>query len=228
MNTAKTYELEIESYWKLFASQEGLSKEQLEQFKKYHALLTEWNEKINLTAIIEPQEIITYHFQDSLAVDRCFDFTQLSMIADVGTGGGFPGIPLKIKYPQVRMVLIEVIQKKITFLEQVIKELRLHDVEICDMDWRNFLRHTDYPIDLFVSRASLRPEDLIHMFKESSPYQDRSIVYWASQNWQALPKEEQYIKEIYEYEVGKKRKLVILSKAHSNFSREAMKKGDTL
>lgn len=212
MNTAKKQELDIESYWKTFASEEGLSGAQLEQFKKYHALLTEWNEKINLTAITDPQEIITYHFRDSLAVDRFIDFKQLHMISDVGTGGGFPGIPLKIKYPHLKLVLIEVIQKKINFLQEVVDQLGLEGVEMCSMDWRNFLRHTDYPIDLFVSRASLRPEDLMHMFKGASPYQDKQIIYWASQTWNPSKKEELYIQQIHSYVVGKNRKLVVLAK----------------
>lgn len=212
MNTAKKQELDIESYWKTLAHEEGLSSLQLAQFKKYHALLTEWNEKINLTAITDPEEIITYHFRDSLAVDRFIDFKQLHMISDVGTGGGFPGIPLKIKYPHLKLVLIEVIQKKINFLQDVVDQLGLEGVEMCVMDWRNFLRHTDYPIDLFVSRASLRPEDLIHMFKGASPYQDKNIVYWASQTWQPSKKEELYIQQTHSYAVGKNRKLVVLAK----------------
>jgi 16S rRNA (guanine(527)-N(7))-methyltransferase RsmG len=220
LNTAKKQELDIESYWKTFASEEGLSSAQLEQFKKYHALLTEWNEKINLTAITDAQEIITYHFRDSLAVDRFIDFKQLHMISDVGTGGGFPGIPLKIKYPHLKLVLIEVIQKKINFLQNVVDQLGLEDVEMCDMDWRNFLRHTDYPIDLFVSRASLRPEDLMHMFKGASPYQDKNIIYWASQTWQPSKKEELYIQEIHSYVVGKNRKLVVLAKPRESSKTE--------
>lgn len=213
MNREKIEAANIESYWKRFATGEELSAAQLEQFKKYLSLLIEWNEKINLTAITTPVEIITYHFEDSLAVDRFANFSELSMICDVGTGGGFPGIPLKIKYPHLKVVLIEVIQKKITFLERVIKELGLEGIEVCDMDWRNFLRHTDYPIDLFVSRASLRPEELIHMFKGASPYQDKKIVYWASQLWQPTPKDAAFIAYTHDYVVGRNRKLIVLSRS---------------
>ncbi len=198
--------------WKLFASEEELSQQQLAQFQRYLELLIEWNEKINLTAITTPDEIITYHFQDSLAVDRFIDFKKISMIADVGTGGGFPGIPLKIKFPHLKVVLIEVVAKKISFLQEVIHQLGLENIEVCDMDWRNFLRHTDYPIDLFVSRASLRPEELIHMFKGSSPYRNKQIIYWASQTWQPSAKEQQYIKTEHEYVMGKNRRLVVLEK----------------
>jgi len=215
MNMAKLHEIDIGSYWEKFASEEALSPLQLEQFKKYHALLIEWNEKINLTAITDPLEIITYHFQDSLAVNRFVDFKSLTMISDVGTGGGFPGIPLKIKYPHLKVILIEVIQKKITFLQEVVDQLGLEGVEMCDMDWRNFLRHTEYPIDLFVSRASLRPEDLIHMFKGASPYQGKQIGYWASQNWVPSKKDELYINATHEYTVGKLRKLIVLGKPTS-------------
>lgn len=212
MNREKIDAANIESYWKRFAVNEELSAPQLEQFKKYLSLLTEWNEKINLTAITTPLEIITYHFEDSLAVGQFVNFSQLTMISDVGTGGGFPGIPLKIKYPHLKVVLIEVIQKKITFLERVVKELGLEGMEVCDMDWRNFLRHTEYPIDLFVSRASLRPEELIYMFKGASPYQDKQIIYWASQLWQPTPKDEAFIANTHDYIVGRNRKLIVLQK----------------
>lgn len=199
--------------WKHFGSEEHLSDKQLEQFEKYLDLLVDWNEKINLTAITQADEIITYHFRDSLAVDRFIDFNTLHMICDVGTGGGFPGIALKIKYPHLKLVLIEVIQKKITFLHDVIQQLGLQDVEVSDLDWRNFLRHTNYPIDLFVARASLRPDELIHMFKGASPYKDKAIVYWASHAWKATQKDVQYVQAVHEYVVGKKRQLVVLAKS---------------
>ena len=175
-------------------------------------MLIDWNSKFNLTAITEINEIIEYHFTDSLMVAHCPQFKNGNCIGDVGTGAGFPAIPVKIKYPDRAMVLIEVNQKKITFLQQVIAELGLDKIEICDLDWRNFLRKTDYKIDMFVARAALRPEELLYAFKPKSPYKYACIVYWAAKSWKPTPIQESYIAQIIPYAVGdKERKLVILT-----------------
>ena len=120
-----------------------------------------------------------YHFIDSLIVANYIDLTTIKSIADVGTGGGFPGIPLKILYPHLSMTLIEVTEKKIRFLENVVAQLGLSSVEIVNLDWRTFLRKTSSPIDLFVSRASLHSDELLKMFKPSCVYKQATLVYWA-------------------------------------------------
>src|SRR5579872_4918213 len=106
----------------------GLTAHQAEQLQKYEAFLVEWNEKFNLTAIVESDKIAQYHFYDSLAISRYVDFSQIKVAADVGTGAGFPAIPLKIMFPHIKMVLIEVNSKKRTFLEYVAQELGLEEV----------------------------------------------------------------------------------------------------
>lgn len=102
------------------------TKEQLNQFYEYMNLLLEWNEKINLTAIIEPKEIILKHFIDSLTIDSYLK--ENSTLADVGTGAGFPGIPLKIVRPDLKITLVDSLNKRINFLNEVITKLNLKDV----------------------------------------------------------------------------------------------------
>lgn len=108
-----------------------LTKIQLEQFECYYRLLVEWNEKMNLTAITEEADVISKHFLDSLAgadivKDRLLK-GKVSLI-DVGTGAGFPGIPLKILYPEIKLTLLDSLQKRIRFLESVGQELELTQV----------------------------------------------------------------------------------------------------
>ena len=95
---------------------------------RYLAHLIEWNKAINLTAIIDPKEIIIKHFVDSLVALVATNFPQNSLVLDVGSGGGFPGIPLKIVRSDIRLTLVEPVQKKCSFLNSVIGLLQLRDV----------------------------------------------------------------------------------------------------
>ena len=104
------------------------SVEQLEQFFAYMNLLIEWNKKMNLTAIIEPNEIILKHFIDSITILKEIDSN--SKIIDVGTGAGFPGIPLSIMNPTLKITLVDSLNKRLIFLQEVIKELGLKNIEI--------------------------------------------------------------------------------------------------
>lgn len=105
----------------------SLLKEQYEQFYAYMELLIEWNEKMNLTAIIEPKEIILKHFVDSLTIAKYVE--EGKSIIDMGTGAGFPGIPLKIYRKDVKVVLADSLNKRIKFLDEVIEKLNLENVE---------------------------------------------------------------------------------------------------
>ncbi|BBB90580.1 MAG TPA: 16S rRNA (guanine(527)-N(7))-methyltransferase RsmG [Methylomusa anaerophila] len=99
-------------------------------FDRYYHLLIEWNEKINLTAITEPEEVAVKHIIDSLS---CYDaaiFATGARVADVGTGAGFPGIPLKIFQPDLKLTLLDSLNKRLVFLQQVIDELKLCDVTV--------------------------------------------------------------------------------------------------
>ena len=102
--------------------------EQLEQFFEYMKLLIEWNEKMNLTAIIEPNEIILKHFIDSITILK--EIEDNSKIVDVGTGAGFPGVPLSIMNPTLKITLVDSLNKRLIFLQEVVKELKLENIEI--------------------------------------------------------------------------------------------------
>lgn len=106
-----------------------LSDGQVAAFERYAALLTEWNERINLTAIRDPRDVRLKHFLDSLSCVQVFRHDPGSLI-DVGTGAGFPGLVLKVIYPGMRLTLVESVGKKARFLEQVVQELGLTDVTV--------------------------------------------------------------------------------------------------
>lgn len=105
-----------------------LDDRQIDQFIIYMRLLKEWNEKINLTAITEESDIIKKHFIDSVSIVKSNVIKNNSSIIDVGTGAGFPGIPIKIILPGTRVLLLDSLNKRINFLNEVIKELGLKDI----------------------------------------------------------------------------------------------------
>ena len=107
-----------------------LTENQLEQLEKYFKLLVEWNEKINLTAITDEQGVAVKHFADSLSLFNYVDIPENSTIIDIGTGAGFPGIVLKIARPDIRLTLLDSLQKRLNFLDTVLSELSLDAVLI--------------------------------------------------------------------------------------------------
>ncbi len=195
--------------WQSFITAQQLTDAQAEQFKRYLELLLAWNEDINLTSIESVATIISHHFQDSLAVAQQVQFNEQDMICDVGSGGGFPGIPLKIRYPYLKVLLIEVQHKKIAFLTTVIKELGLTDIEVCSYDWRTFLRKTSYSITYFMARASLRPDELVRLYRPSSPYRLATLIYWASRQWQMSSVEAPFYAREASYIIEHKRRRLI-------------------
>ena len=198
-----------EAIWNNFAKRQVLSPEQIVQFKHYYDLLIRTNEIHNLTAITDLQRVVTDHFDDSLALRKFIALHELHQIADIGSGAGFPAIPLKIVFPHLTLVLIEVNHKKIAFLESVVEQLGLTDVTITDLDWRTFLRKTDFSIDLFCARASVHPDELVRMFKPTSPYKEARLVYWASRHWIAPEKIKLFIEREESYTVGDKNRRLI-------------------
>lgn len=106
-----------------------LTEEMVNQFMLYKDLLIEWNEKINLTSITDEKEIMLKHFADCLSILPYCDFNENTKIIDVGTGAGFPAVPVKISYPTLQVTLLDSLQKRITFLEELVNQLQLDDVD---------------------------------------------------------------------------------------------------
>ncbi len=198
--------------WDSFFTRNKLTPMQQEQFIEYYELLVHANTLHNITAITDLKKVLTHHFDDSLALRSYIEHNKPQGLADIGTGAGFPGIPLKIVFPELPLVLIEVNAKKRAFLQQLVDAFHLTQVHICEYDWRTFLRKTTYDVDLFCARASLQPEELIRVFKPSSPYKEGTLVYWAAEKWEPSTEVAPYVVKVQEYQIGEvTRKLVFLS-----------------
>lgn len=134
----------------------NLNENQIEQFYQYMELLVEWNKKMNLTAIIEPNEIILKHFIDSLTINNYLK--QAETILDIGTGAGFPGIPLKIVEKEKKITLLDSLNKRIQFLQVVIQTLKLEKIEAIHGRAEEFIKQEAKRevYDIVVSRAVAR------------------------------------------------------------------------
>ncbi len=132
-----------------------LNEEQICQFQTYYELLVEWNSFMNLTAITEFDEVMLKHFVDSLALGKALPTEQISRMIDVGTGAGFPGIPLKIVYPHLDVVLMDSLNKRVKFLNEVIERLGLSGITAVHGRAEDLARKPEYreQFDLSVSRA---------------------------------------------------------------------------
>lgn len=132
-----------------------LSDNQIQQFIRYYEMLVEKNKVMNLTAITEPEEVIDKHFVDSLAINKIVDLKNVKSVIDIGTGAGFPGIPLKIAFPWLEITLLDSLNKRIKFLDEVVDALRLEQIKCIHGRSEDIARQEEHreKYDLCVSRA---------------------------------------------------------------------------
>jgi len=133
----------------------SLTEEQINQFLIYYEMLVEWNEVMNLTAITEYEDVMKKHFVDSISLIKAYDVSKQVKVIDVGTGAGFPGLALKIAYPELQVTLLDSLNKRIQFLDAVIDKLGLTGVETIHGRAEDFAKPGKLreQFDLCVSRA---------------------------------------------------------------------------
>lgn len=154
-----------------------ISEEKMRQFERYLNLLREWNEKINLTAITEREEAYLKHFYDSLTAGLYVDFSKgVHSLCDVGSGAGFPSIPLKIIYPNLKITIVDSLKKRIGFLETLVKELGLEDVHLYHDRAETFGQNKqfrasfDYVTARAVARMSVLSELCLPLLKKDGTF----------------------------------------------------------
>lgn len=128
---------------------------QRQQFDKFYELLVEWNKVMNLTGITDYDEVNEKHFLDSVSLVKAIDIDQVDTLIDIGTGAGFPGIPLKIVFPHLKIVLLDSLNKRIKFLNKVIDEIGLADIITMHGRAEDYAKQEEYreKFDICVSRA---------------------------------------------------------------------------
>lgn len=130
-----------------------VSKEQLNQFEEYYNLLVEWNKKINLTRIIDKEDVYLKHFYDSATIVKVINLNEIDSFCDFGTGAGFPGIVIKILFPKLNVTLVDSLNKRINFLNVVIERLKLDKITTVHARIEDFARENIEKFDLVTARA---------------------------------------------------------------------------
>lgn len=125
------------------------------QFMEFYKLLIEWNQYMNLTAITEYEEVVEKHFVDSLSIVKAINLCEKENIIDIGTGAGFPGIPIKIIYPHLKVTLLDSLNKRVKFLNTIIEKLELKNINVIHGRAEDYAKQKEYreKYELCVSRA---------------------------------------------------------------------------
>lgn len=126
---------------------------QLEKLNKFYELLISWNQKMNLTRITEKEDVYLKHFYDSLTISKVIDLNQYLTLCDVGSGAGFPGIVLKICFPNLKITLLDSLQKRVNYLNEIIKDLNLKDIEAIHTRAEDYAKQNREKFDVVTARA---------------------------------------------------------------------------
>ena len=199
----------------------NLTNDQIDKLARFYQLLVTWNEKINLTTIIKEEEVYLKHFYDSLTLIKVVDLRQPLTILDVGTGAGFPGIVLKIVFPNLKITLLDSLTKRINYLNEIIKELDLHDIETVCSRCEEYTKINREKYDLVVARAVSHLKILSEMIIPTVKVNGYFIAMKANLNDELektipmLKKLNSELKEIKEFSLpieNSKRTLVVIKK----------------
>ena len=211
------------------------TEEQLQKFYEYMNLLIEWNEKINLTAIVEPKEIILKHFIDSLTIIKYID--QNKKVIDIGTGAGFPGIPIKIVRDDLKITLLDSLNKRINFLNEVIVKLGLENINAVHARIEEYAKNKQYRenYDVATSRAVANLTTLSEYMLPMVKIKGMAICMKGSEINEEISKSKNSIKllggeisKIEEFTLPKsdyKRNLILIEKAIQTPSKYPRKPG---
>lgn len=130
-----------------------LTNNQLEQLEKYYEMLVEYNKVMNLTGITDHDQVFLKHFYDSLTLSKIIDLTQEETLCDIGTGAGFPGLVIKICFPNLKVVLLDSLNKRTKFLSDVINELKLDNIEVVHTRAEEYALKNRNKFDVTTARA---------------------------------------------------------------------------
>jgi len=154
-----------------------LDQERIDKFLLYLDQLLKWNRVTNLTRIEDPYEVISKHFIDSLAALRATDFFSGATVIDVGSGAGFPGLPLKIARPDLRLVLVEPVQKKCSFLGSIVGSLKLKDVSVFTGNLDQYMERAEYVLGDILTVRALRFEEIEAQAYQVLKNQSKALLY---------------------------------------------------
>lgn len=141
----------------------NLTNEQQDKFKKYYEFLVQQNKLMNLTAITDLEEVYIKHFYDSLLVAQIIDFKAVNSICDIGSGAGFPSLPLKILFPNLKVTIVEPIKKRVNFLNELITLLQLKDVRVINGRAEDVIEQYRESFDIVSARAVARLDILLEL-----------------------------------------------------------------